>query len=66
MSDKESDQRRDELLLRLLRMPPEPRAERKRPRRKLGDDEINRARSSESSTDEKPSAHQAETLSGCR
>ena len=34
MSDKESDQRRDELLLRLLHSPPEARAERKRPREK--------------------------------
>jgi len=32
MSDKESDQRRDALLLRLLKTPPQPRGERKRPR----------------------------------
>jgi hypothetical protein len=32
----EDDQRLDELLLRLLRTPPQPRAERKRPRAKSG------------------------------
>jgi len=34
MNDKESDQRRDALLLRLLKTPPQPRGERKRPRAK--------------------------------
>jgi hypothetical protein len=38
MSDKESDQRRDALLLRLLKTPPQPRGERKRPRAKPSDE----------------------------
>ena len=34
MSDKDSEQRRDNLLLRLLHTPPEARADRKKPRAK--------------------------------
>ena len=56
MSDKESDQRRDALLLHLLKTPPQPRAERKRLRAK-SDKEASRTRVSETSGEERgPSA----------